>query len=616
MTVLFFPPDLTLASHSDQALAFYTACVDAIRSYTIQVATPKQCDLQAIPDSVGAALFFNRPDQCYSPEFLSCLQAAKRNGAQLFPIGLTDAHMDPPPEADPYQSWPVAKTLEAAGLQPTQTATVAAQLGRKVVATLRPTLATPVLTLFVSYKRKDGAEAELLAKRLQARRHRCYLDTQDLMGGDLWREAIAKWLGQSDAVIFVETPMARSSKEVERELKTALAENIPIVWVRIGQAGSEAEPAWLPGATRPHIEVTPDPVTGEIWSGQVLDRIVETAYAVAAPADRVLTDIKRIQSMAETYGIETKAVTPSEMLYTVQIPHPDGFRYHRRPMTHLVQFYGRPPKDIDISKLSALAHKVDPTGQAFDARLALGPLPAPSVSALTSQSAGIDSSTEYVHTVLEYLNQPRTRWKRPRGVILSGSFPDNDPVYQRRLTNAVQAMARAIMEQAGILIFGGHPTFQPLIRERAKRSRPADYKAAVHLYLSRRYVQTQAEWDEYQQWATVTPVDAVGQVESRSLTAMRTAMIADPAAMALIALGGKTANPGKVPGVDEEVELARARGLPVFLIGAPGGRAAELASRCTGLNRLSPEANQELLVRLEFGYLADMILHHLEQQGS
>jgi hypothetical protein len=46
-----------------------------------------------------------------------------------------------------------------------------------------------------------------------------------------------------------------------------------------------------------------------------------------------------------------------------------------------------------------------------------------------------------------------------------------------------------------------------------------------------------------------------------------------------VAIGGRTDEGGQhVPGIDEEIELARNAGLPVCLIGAPGGRSAELAS--------------------------------------
>jgi len=61
---------------------------------------------------------------------------------------------------------------------------------------------------------------------------------------------------------------------------------------------------------------------------------------------------------------------------------------------------------------------------------------------------------------------------------------------------------------------------------------------------------------------------------------MRKAMVADGGAVAALAIGGRTHEAGThVPGIDEEIELVRAQGTAVYLLGAPGGQAAVLAAR-------------------------------------
>lgn len=74
------------------------------------------------------------------------------------------------------------------------------------------------------------------------------------------------------------------------------------------------------------------------------------------------------------------------------------------------------------------------------------------------------------------------------------------------------------------------------------------------------------------------PIDAVHDDKQRSLTAMRTAIFEGARKAAVVAIGGRTSELGAhVPGLDEEVGLARTLELPIYLIGAPGGHTAHLA---------------------------------------
>ena len=71
-----------------------------------------------------------------------------------------------------------------------------------------------------------------------------------------------------------------------------------------------------------------------------------------------------------------------------------------------------------------------------------------------------------------------------------------------------------------------------------------------------------------------------GESFSLSLTKMREEMINDNEAIALITFGGKEAEDSltKIPGIDEEIKLAKAKGIPVFIIGSTGGRSSTLIS--------------------------------------
>ena len=111
--------------------------------------------------------------------------------------------------------------------------------------------------------------------------------------------------------------------------------------------------------------------------------------------------------------------------------------------------------------------------------------------------------------------------------------------------------------------------------------------------------------------------DAINKGRADSLTAMRKAMIQDEEAVCMVVMGGKTKRPDIPPGVDEEIELAKAAHLPVFLVGSAGGRTAELASVLDmndwkeRPNYMSPAFNHELMVSMDYSVLANEILDNL-----
>jgi hypothetical protein len=76
---------------------------------------------------------------------------------------------------------------------------------------------------------------------------------------------------------------------------------------------------------------------------------------------------------------------------------------------------------------------------------------------------------------------------------------------------------------------------------------------------------------------------------------------------------GKTSRGGHSPGVDEEIQIARAAGLPVYIFGSVGGRSSELSAAMTPAERvafsgLSESASEELATSLDYSRIAKLIL--------
>jgi hypothetical protein len=141
----------------------------------------------------------------------------------------------------------------------------------------------------------------------------------------------------------------------------------------------------------------------------------------------------------------------------------------------------------------------------------------------------------------------------------------------------VHAVADTWLRLGGAIVCGGHPTFVPLLTEGARvlGDRGRD---ALTVFWSE-FFAAPAQIAELVPHARVIPVQAA-ETKDASLTAMRRRMVDEGGAAAVLAIGGRTTEGGShQPGIEEEIRLARMAGLPVYLLGAPGGQAAVIATR-------------------------------------
>lgn len=180
-------------------------------------------------------------------------------------------------------------------------------------------------------------------------------------------------------------------------------------------------------------------------------------------------------------------------------------------------------------------------------------------------------------------------------VGLSGAIPETAEWEGRALDweilNAVSTLADTVFSGGGHLVHGAHPTFAPRILSLAEpyaRERGAPVVTFVLSGLFRQEHLAQqlsdARYRDVLELVIVDPVYPPGheggdasdpEVRNASLTAMRERLI--EGLDALVVIGGKRwrGSPNK-PGILEEVELARARGIPCYPLGGLGGMAAEL----------------------------------------
>lgn len=107
------------------------------------------------------------------------------------------------------------------------------------------TAAEPRKAVFISYSRADLARVRTLARALRELGIRTWLDLDDLLPGQRWKEAIADALAAADAMVFCMSALSLESAWTGVELGKASALALPVIPVAMEPFDAAALPAAL-----------------------------------------------------------------------------------------------------------------------------------------------------------------------------------------------------------------------------------------------------------------------------------------------------------------------------------------------------------------------------------
>lgn len=596
-------PNLTMEDY-DEAERFYEILRKELEQHVPVIQLQSVSLLKSSsPKNEDAVVIFNGIEANSDENLINFLTDAKDAKSDIINIALQENMRKPYDVIATYQGFDVHDYLENRGLSRDFLEIAAIGLARKIISRLQPTLSKDTFNFFLSYRRIDGETiSREFHQQLQQRFEHGFRDIVNIRIGEEAQQVIEENLNSSDAVIFLDTPRAGESPWIAREISIALALNIPIIWIKIND---DAERVALPikPADKPHFFI------GEQdKSPDFIDKVIRKTFDICREhAYSVFDHLRRIKSLRDNH-VTLIEHDKKHMVYEIKIPRA-SFRYPQKPMSHLIQFYGRRPQATDCDSLLNHANSFGFQTDHYDATILLGVTP--SVAPECREKFFIDSAREYVASLENYFNS--NKGGKPKGLIISGAFPDCEPEYQQYITNAVHAFAQATFDTGNIVIFGGHPTFQHLILDMAQIRRPNDFIEATHLYLSKYFIGMGAI-DDFRKKSTLVMTDVVDDDRAASLTLMRKTMISNKFTSGMIVIGGKTDANGHSPGVDEEIELAKQSGIPIFLLGSVGGRSSHLAMKMDkeqwkqSLNQLSVEQNKQLLFSTDYMNLASMVL--------
>lgn len=538
-------------------------------------------DLDASPDASDVVVVFNPSAGEKASSLLTrvagLLGKALEVGARVLPVALDSSSRPPPPLSDriPYS---VNETMLLRSLEPWQTSAAGRIFARLVLSEMRPTFAKDRLQLFLSYCQSDGeALARRIGTALIALQQQPLRDLNDLRTGEGLTRSITAALESSDVLVFLDTPDAANSDWVKAELCLALGMGIPIVWVRFWHPGGRSSlPVWP--AETPDLELQslaqPSEPTHEVGS-----TILELAHTAAnVHVRRAQACLRRAGSLATLRSLDTR-----RQIFEIQRQRRLG-PFELRPETHILQLFARRPSLEDREELRAWLEREgyapqDPVRRAFDLAVMMSPSPggSASVSGPLVTTHGVGFVTQLASTGAETRLTPSD--SRPE-LLLLGAFPRGSGAGQE-VRDAVHEVSTLWLSRGGRIRFGGHPTITPLVTWVAQTEVPSEERERVTIFQSL-YFATPAALREVADLATVieTPVsDSAQGGRGASLSLMRELMITGSSAVAAVLIGGRTEEGGThVPGTVEELALARAEAIPVFVLGATGGQASVVAA--------------------------------------
>lgn len=620
MEVLFVSPKITI-NDLDKANKFFCGCMSEIKKYLLEYSVIE--DLKQISQAISKInkntllIIFNNDSGEYLNEVIKLIDSANKNNTDIWPVALNGKFRAPMNRLDTKQSYDVFEQLRCRNLNEGYLETIGMVFARKIISKVLPTFYSDNNLLFVSHRRLDG---EVIAANfcdqlsIQVGNYRSFRDITSVDVGQAAQDVIDSVLGQSDVLIFIHTERSAESDWIKKELVYAILNNIPIIWIRVDDAEISKLP--LKPSDNPHIECKSEDFIDKNKLIKIIDNVLQKSFElIMLSSTNVYDRINTFKGFCESTNIELIEEDKRELIYKLVSPR-KGFTYPQRSINQYIQYFGRRYNKDDSDKmLKFLENKIYNGNKLYDSAILLSDKV--KVRKI-NEDLVFDNYEGFCSTWDKYTNNKNNNNKQE--IIISGSFPGCDEIYKHSLYDAVNIFSKEILKSGLMLTFGSHPTFQNIIFEIGKKFRPNDYKKAINMFISK-FFKDKYDVSDLKMNAKVTETDEIQDDLLKSLTEMRKKMINRHNVNALICLGGIIRNGDKTQGIDEEIKMARANDIPVFLVGSVGGRSAQLASEYmktgdwSGLNKESSLLNKQLAMDLDYRYLANKVINIIKNNN-
>lgn len=540
----------------------------------------------------------------YSDDIMSFIEESVQKKAEIWPVAIDKEDRLPEKLISLKQSYDVWEQLRRRNLDKTQISTIALSFARKIIARVLPTLYNENGEIFISHRRLDGEDiAAKIYDRLsiQAENMTPFRDVAKVNVGEDAQQVIDEAMKNCEIFVFVHTQKAAESEWVLKELLFAMLRCIPILWIQIDDA--DEKKLKIKPSEKPHLKYKSEKFKEEKDLIQITDEILDKSFRLIMENSSRIFDY--IESIENLFGSRMICKDQDKMIYHISMER-KGYHYPQRTIEQYFQVFGRMPTDTDFIDLNPVKGNEN-----LDSVVAL------SNKILNStEKNGIimDSIEDFYYYWNEYIEGRNEKMKLNKGeIVISGAFPGCDEIYKQCLTDALVIFSKAIIREGYILTFGAHPTFQELFFETAKKTNTHNSRESLKMFISNWFMEKQLDREEYYETNCQLFKTEKRDDLNKSLQIMRKEMIQRKEVKALVCLGGKIKKNKEEEGIREEIELARAYGIPVFIVGTVGGCSAEVAIEYKGngwknLNDAPDKINEEFLNSIDyFGLVRTML---------
>lgn len=532
---------------------------------------------------------------------------ALKKQCTIYPIAIDKNFRKPSYLFSDKQSYDVYEQLRKRDLSEEYIGIVANVFARKIISDCMPTIYSDEMNIFLSHRRLDGEEitADICDKlNVIAPEKNCFRDIVNVNVGENAQEIIDSALVCSDVLVFFHTELSAVSNWILKELSFAIMNNIPVLWVKIGDVNI-SELKYKP-SEKPHLSYLIEDFKNQDKLVTIAEQILNSSFEMLLEKSNDVYD--EMECIGNLFNDKLELLDSTQMLYLLSLPR-KGYSYPQRKIRQFIQFFGRTPKETDFNLLRNYLSKYQDTE--FDSAVML------SKRISTRQYENgilLDNFDDFNYTYEKYIHGKFE--DRPFDIIISGAFPDGDEIFKQNLTHALICFVKEILKEGFCLSFGAHPTFQELIFDTAKRVTPSHNKK-VKMFISNYFV-SHSDIVKFNDRCTPVEVEKVENSLAKSLTLLRKRLIERGNVKALICLGGKIKHNKNEEGIREEIAIAKSKGIPVFLIGSAGGCSSEIAidyftnDNWNDINNASKPLNEKLMNSIDYKESAKSVIEYIK----
>lgn len=544
-------------------------------------------------------------------KIISFLKKALKEGAEIWPVSLDKDSRRPEGIISKKQSYDIWEQLRCRNLDETYLPTIAMAFSRKVISRVFPMLYNECGGIFISHRRLDGEEiaAKIYEKiKIQADNSNPFRDVVKVNVGEEAQQVIDEAMRNSEVFVFIHTEQAAESDWILKELRFAVLRNIPILWIRIGDA--DISKLKIKPSEKPHLQYALEDFENDSELAKIVDEILHKAFdLIMANSNTIFEYITVIKSLfAEKLDIKNA----NKMLYHISMER-KGYHYPQRNIEQYFQIFGRTLTEEDIRNL-----KEELSNFQGDSIVILSNKV---VKLSRKDNIIIDSIEDFYYHWSAYISGKKGKNEMKKGeIVISGAFPECDEIYKQSLTDALIMFAKAIMRDGYILTFGAHPTFQELFFEIAKNIDSQNFRNMLKMFISNWFMANDTEKEKYYNDNCQLSISEKKEELSDSLSLMRKEMIQRKEVKALVCLGGKIKEDKNQEGIREEIKLAMEYNIPVFIVGSVGGCSSQVAAEYMNadwkdLNNAPKELNEEFQNSIDYVQLAESMLKFINSRN-